>query len=84
MDSPGMRSYSLDDLLPEDLIHYFPDLLVLASQCRFHNCQHTEQSAGCAFFDHEKLSEQNPKFIQMRLKSYFQILNDLQKLPVTY
>jgi len=47
IDSPGIRSYSIDDLDHEKLIDLFPDLFEWAKFCQFPNCRHLENSKGC-------------------------------------
>lgn len=50
IDSPGIRSFSIDDIDPAELIEYFPDLEEIAVKCKFSNCEHMPDSTGCAFF----------------------------------
>jgi ribosome biogenesis GTPase len=74
IDSPGVRSISLNDLLPDELIHYYPDLLPITLKCKFTNCDHSEKSSRCAF----ALAENKDNiFIQSRLESYLRIKEEL-------
>ncbi|HEW81799.1 MAG TPA: ribosome small subunit-dependent GTPase A, partial [Nitrospirae bacterium] len=50
IDSPGIRSFSLDDISPEELINFFPDLLPITLTCQFNDCQHESTTKGCAFY----------------------------------
>jgi ribosome biogenesis GTPase / thiamine phosphate phosphatase len=47
IDSPGLQSFGLAHIQPEDLVHYMPDFRDYIGQCRFHNCRH-RQEPNCA------------------------------------
>ncbi len=81
IDSPGIRSFSLDDILPEELINYFPDLLPISLTCRFNNCQHEPSTKGCAFYG-GGAGPQTARIIESRLASYKRILEEISKTPV--
>lgn len=72
IDSPGIRSLSLDDINKNDLIHYFPDLHPYALKCQFTNCQHERNSKGCFFY-----KDSLPDTILGRLESYKAIFLEL-------
>jgi ribosome biogenesis GTPase len=75
IDSPGVRSFSLDDLLEEDLISYFPDLAAVAIHCQFSNCDHHEKVKGCAFW-------KNPDpLLLSRLDSFKKIMSEVEEIP---
>lgn len=80
IDSPGIRSFSLDDIDPTDLISYFPDLEEYAIRCKFHNCRHGEGAQGCAFqeLDHDARATQ---LILSRLESYQRIFEEISSTP---
>ena len=80
IDSPGIRSFSLDDIDPDDLMMYFPDLEELAVTCRFNNCQHNESSKDCAFYS-DNLSAEEKTFLDSRLRSYSRIFSEVSKIP---
>jgi ribosome biogenesis GTPase len=46
IDTPGMRSFSLAGLGPDELLAGFPDLADLARDCRFRSCTHVHEP-GC-------------------------------------
>lgn len=46
IDTPGMREFGLVDISRAELSGYFPEMRVLAGQCQFNNCLHTEEP-GC-------------------------------------
>lgn len=81
IDSPGIRSFGLEDLLEEDLITYFPDVEELAVQCKFSNCSHKEATKGCYF--HEKLnkSDRNDQLIYSRLDSFLRMQEEISEIP---
>ena len=41
LDTPGIRSFGLQNLEPLDLTFCFPDIREFASKCAFRNCTHT-------------------------------------------
>lgn len=80
IDSPGIRSFSIDDISEKDLMEYFPDLLPHTVKCQFTTCEHTENSKGCFFqgLSEDKLDE---LILLTRLDSYFRIKEDLAGRP---
>ena len=46
VDTPGFTSYSIDDMLPEELGDMYPEFAEFASGCRFSGCSHTHEP-GC-------------------------------------
>lgn len=47
IDSPGIKELGLADMEKEEIGHYFPEILELMSECRFHNCMHLDEP-NCA------------------------------------
>ena len=80
IDSPGIRSFSLDDILPEELINFFPDLLPISLTCQFNNCQHESTTKGCAFYG-GGIDPQTADIIESRLTSYKKILEEISGTP---
>jgi len=80
IDSPGIRSFSLDDIFPEDLINFFPDLLPISLTCQFNNCRHESSSKGCAFYS-EGSDPKAADIIESRLTSYKKIMEEISKTP---
>lgn len=80
VDSPGVRSLSLQDFDQNELHLYFPDLLDLMQSCQFKDCRHEENSKGCAF---HTLDEENFKdrIILDRLYSYKKIRAEVEEIP---
>lgn len=81
IDSPGIRSFSLEDIDPDELITLFPDLEEIAIHCKFNNCQHTESSKGCAFHQNDWTQEEKVRVFS-RLESYSRIYDETSQSPV--
>ncbi|MBF0205775.1 MAG: ribosome small subunit-dependent GTPase A [Oligoflexia bacterium] len=91
IDSPGIRSFSLEDILEEELIDYYPDVSEVARKCMFSNCQHHQDSKGCAFYSHDSgagagagavfTSDEEKRILISRLESYLQIKEELANQP---
>ncbi len=80
MDSPGIRSFSLDDIFPDDLISYFPDLAEIAVKCKFPNCAHEENSKTCEFRKLDQSKHEN-QLILSRLDSFLKIKEEIGQTP---
>jgi ribosome biogenesis GTPase len=80
VDSPGIRSLSVQDFNKEDLHLYFPDLIPMMEQCKFKDCRHEENSKGCAFLklDPEIFEE---RILLDRLLSYHRIRDEVESVP---
>ncbi len=81
IDSPGIRSFSLEDIDPRELITYFPDLEEVGVQCKFNDCQHEPNSKGCAFYT-EALSDKQKASLYSRLDSYKRIHEEVSQIPM--
>jgi ribosome biogenesis GTPase len=79
VDSPGIRSFSLDDLFVENLPDHFPDLLPYFGACKFNNCSHDPSQASCAF--HQLDDSEESKALKSRLRSFLRIQQELEKTP---
>jgi ribosome biogenesis GTPase / thiamine phosphate phosphatase len=77
IDSPGIRSFSVEDIDPEDLISYFPDLQAISLKCKFKNCAHDGKTPGCGFQQRNELS----KPLNSRLESYKKLLEEVSETP---
>ena len=80
VDSPGVRSFSIDDFHPDDLQACFPDLQIYFSQCKFSNCNHQSNSKGCAFENLDE-NEQETKIVLSRLESYLRFKEEIESRP---
>lgn len=72
IDTPGMREFGLVDISKQELSGYFPEMRVLAGQCQFNNCLHTEEP-GCAV----KKAVQEGRIHPDRYTSYSHILDSI-------
>lgn len=48
VDTPGIRSFSLDDMSVNELDEAFTEISDLALRCTFSNCNHSINAKGCA------------------------------------
>ncbi len=76
IDSPGVRSFSLDDLDTEDLLSLFPDLLSYIQKCKFNNCRHLPESTGC-FFQTLDNSQEETQLVLSRLESLIRFTEEI-------
>lgn len=80
IDSPGIRSFSLNDINPDEILPLFPDLEEISVQCKFNNCKHEESSKGCAFYQNDWPASQKA-CIYSRLSSYKRIVEEISATP---
>ncbi len=80
LDSPGIRSFSLEDIFVEDLVSLFPDIEECAVHCKFRNCRHLEDSKGC-YFNQMDSDDYQTKLILSRLESYQRIQEEIESRP---
>ena len=79
IDSPGIRSFSLDDVYSEDLEFLFPDLLELFLTCQFRNCDHGPGVKGC--FYNNLTDPEEIRIIDSRLESYYKLRDEVSEIP---
>lgn len=70
IDTPGIRSFVMDNFSSIDLSHYFLELRSLRSQCKFRECRHIDEP-GCAVL--EALEQE--KISSRRYRSYVNLLS---------
>lgn len=75
IDSPGIREFGLWDISGQDLIKGFVDLYPFSLQCKFSNCEHTDEK-HCAILKAARYH----KVDQRRLDSYLMIKKRIAKL----
>ncbi|MEM7305908.1 MAG: ribosome small subunit-dependent GTPase A [Planctomycetota bacterium] len=73
VDTPGVRQFGLWRMTPDELRDAFPDLLEVASGCRFRDCSH-DHEPGCAVRD--AATRGGP--LRARYASYLRILATLR------
>ncbi|MDG2343301.1 MAG: ribosome small subunit-dependent GTPase A [Flavobacteriales bacterium] len=71
IDTPGIKGFGLVDLEKEELSRYFPEMMTLLNECKFHNCRHISEP-GCAVIAAVK----NNEIGQSRYKSYLAMYNE--------
>lgn len=81
IDSPGIRSFGIEDLLEEELMSYFPDLEERAVNCKFSNCDHASDSKGCYFYTKLDQSTRETKLLISRLESYCRMKEEISETP---
>ncbi|MGZ3806494.1 MAG: ribosome small subunit-dependent GTPase A, partial [Bacteriovorax sp.] len=81
IDSPGIRSFGVEDLLEEELITYFPDIEEGAVHCKFSNCLHEKDSKGCFFYNKLDQNSRETKLILSRLESYCRMKEEISATP---
>jgi len=72
IDTPGVKEFGLIDVEREEIAHFFPEMRVLLSQCRFSNCVHVNEP-DCAV----KRAFENGSLCAERYESYLSILGTL-------
>ena len=71
VDTPGIRQFSLWDVIPEEVPGFFRDIRPLVSLCKFDDCTHTHED-GCAVREAVELEQLDPR----RYESCLQIASD--------
>jgi ribosome biogenesis GTPase len=81
VDSPGVRSMSLADIVDEEeLLTYFPDIAEGSVKCKFRNCKHEEGSKGCWF--HTLKKENHEELVVFsRLESFKRFRDEITQIP---
>ena len=74
IDTPGIKGFGLIDIESRELCRYFPEMMRLASDCRFYNCTHTHEP-GCAVTEAVK----EGRVAWSRYESYLKILDEDDK-----
>lgn len=80
IDSPGIRSLSIQDIDINELDDLFPDLASYFSQCQFNDCKHEHNSKGC-YFQSLKEDKLEDLIILERLVSYLKIRDEVEAIP---
>lgn len=78
IDSPGVRSFSLDDIDADELIHLVPDIEEVSLECKFNSCKHLPDNKGCRFFNNDWNNEKT-EIIHSRLESFLRIQEELEQ-----
>ena len=81
IDSPGIRSFSLDDVDPDNLLSYFPDTEAIAVNCKFTNCTHKENAKGCRFWLDHNPETREGQLVHSRLDSFKRMYEEICEIP---
>lgn len=82
IDSPGIRSFSLEDVHATELLSLFPDLEERATNCKFNNCNHLPNAKGCHFWDESNFeTEEQWDSVHSRLDSYHRFQDEIEEIP---
>ncbi len=81
IDSPGIRSFGVEDLMEEDLITYFPDIEEKAVHCKFSNCDHAPESTGCFFYNKLEHNTRETELVMSRLDSFLRMKEEISQIP---
>ncbi len=71
IDTPGIKGFGLIDINPEELWHYFPEMMRYAPECQFYNCTHTHEP-HCAVVEAVKRGD----VTYSRYESYLKIMDE--------
>ncbi|MBO6108994.1 MAG: ribosome small subunit-dependent GTPase A [Eubacterium sp.] len=75
-DTPGFSSFSLPELLPEELGAYFREFEPYVGECAFNMCTHIHEP-GCAVREHIGVS-----IDEKRYESYVKMFDELNRIAV--
>lgn len=68
VDTPGIRELGVIDIEPQELGHFFPEMLSILNNCKFNNCRHINEP-GCAVLE----AVENGQIAPSRYESYLSI-----------
>ena len=71
VDTPGVKSFGIVEINPEELDNYFPEFLALKSNCKFNNCMHVKEP-NCAI----KLGLEEKIISKTRYDSYIDLIKE--------
>ena len=43
IDTPGIKGFGVVNIEPEEMAHFFPEILAHSKKCKFHNCMHIKE-----------------------------------------
>lgn len=77
IDTPGLKSFGLTQMEPEELKDYFPEMVARSERCKFYNCQHMNEP-GCAV----KPAFENSELPWFRYENYLYLHDELKTAKV--
>lgn len=72
VDTPGFSFTEFNDVTPHDLMHSFPEISELVSECKFNTCIHSREPK-CAV----KKAVEEGRIHELRYQSYLAILGEI-------
>ena len=72
IDTPGVRTFGVAGINPDELASWYPEMVAFAGQCRFGNCTHLNEP-NCAI----KTAVEDGLISELRYKNYTQIFEEL-------
>ncbi len=75
IDTPGLKSFGLIDMQPEELKDFLPEIVERSSGCKFHNCLHLNEPS-CAVRD----AYENGELPWFRYENYLYLIEELKEL----
>jgi ribosome biogenesis GTPase len=70
IDTPGVKSFGMHKMEPDEVAHYFPEMFELLDSCKFYNCTHVHEP-GCAV----KTAVEEMRISPTRYDSYLNIIS---------
>ncbi|MBS0604856.1 MAG: ribosome small subunit-dependent GTPase A [Verrucomicrobia bacterium] len=74
IDTPGIKSFGLWDLEPDEVASYFPEIFALSSECKYPDCSHISEP-DCAV---KKAVEEN-RISSLRFASYCALMSSVSE-----
>lgn len=71
VDTPGIKSFGVWDMQPDELAQFYPEILKYSPECRFPNCRHVSEP-GCAVLE----AVDEGKISILRYTSYLNLLEE--------
>jgi len=72
IDTPGVRTFGVTGIAPNQLASWYPEMVAFAEQCRFSNCTHINEP-DCAI----QAAVEIGSISELRYKNYTQIFEEL-------
>lgn len=72
IDTPGIKEFGLVNIQPEEVSHYFPEMLSRLNACKYYNCTHVNEP-GCAV----QAALEEGEIAVSRYNSYLSILDTI-------
>lgn len=75
IDTPGIKEFSIGDLKPAEVAHFFPEIRALLPNCKFNNCTHRNEP-NCAV----RQAVQENYIVEWRYNNYLNLLHNLESV----